>query len=757
MLRRRSLLAGLALLLAAPGAGAQSTSCERGDTEVRSLAFSGNTAFGDAVLAAGIVTTPSSFLRRTFGVGGKRHCLDSLEFQRDRLRLVIWYQNHGFLDATVDTIVTRRSRTRIDVRFAITEGEPMLVDTVRFEGLDAVPERAALIQRLPTRVGGRFDRYANRATMDTMARRLRDGGYPDAEAFLGYDLRNEARRATVTFTVTPGPRRRIGGVVVTREGRDGGRPQVTEAAVRRLAGIQPGDLYRERNLERAKRTLYQSEAFAQVEVQPGAVRPDSTLLVDVTVGEAFLRSARLGGGWGTLDCLRATGEMTDYNLFKTATRLDLRGRVSKIAMGAPLDGAERICSGTATRDPYGRFLNYYASATLSQPSLVRASFVPTLSLYSERRSEYLAFLRTTPIGASLSANRALPRRTHSLGYSIELGRTEAQPALFCAVFQVCVEEDRRALERLQRIAVVSAGSSYERTDNSLDPTHGVSGRADVRYASRLTGSVAGVQFARLSTDGSFYVPFGNDVVIAGRVRLGGVLGPTLRLDEGDRFVPAQERLFAGGPSTVRGFRQNELGPAVYIPDDYEIVDPATGDTVSRADVAVGDTVFFRARADGPNRAVPTGGNALIVGNVEMRIASPILTDLLKWVLFVDAGRVWNRGTGTERLRFASLAATPGVGVRLRTPIGYLRADFAYNPYRRPSGAAYFDAPIDEGAALYCVSPGNSRTVRVTADATLSGGKRFTQDGGTCPGSYQPPRPLNFFGRLTTSIAIGQAF
>lgn len=753
MNRRRSSLAGLALLLAvaAPlGAplDAQETRCERGDTEVRTLKFEGNRAFNDATLAAGIVTTPSSWFRRTLRIVGTKHCLDREDFPLDARRLATWYRNHGFTDATVDTVVTAVGRNRVDVRFTIVEGEPVLVDTLRILGLDGVPERGDLQRGLPVRVGGRFDRYANSAMRDTLTRRLRDNGYPDAETFLGYDTRTLARTATVIFTVVPGPRRRIGAIVFTRTGRDGRPPEVTERSVRRLAGLHEGDLYRERNLERAKRTLYQSEAFAQVEVQPGLARADSTLAVEVDVAESFLRSARLGGGWGTLDCFRTTGELTEYNLFKTATRLELRGRVSKIGMGDPLDGAEQLCSRTARNDPYSVDLNYYASATLSQPSLLRASFVPTLSVYSERRSEYQAFLRTTPVGASLSASRALPRRTHSLGYSIELGRTEAQPALFCAVFNACVDADRNALQELQRLAVLSAGSSYERTDVTSDPTRGVTGRAEIRYASTLTGSASTLQFARMSVDGSVYRRLGRDMVLATRVRVGAVLDSRFSFNATDNFVPAQERLFAGGPTTVRGFRQNELGPAVYIPNQYEIVDATSGAVLPS--FAEGDTVFFRAADSTAQRTVPTGGNALVVANVELRIVSPFLPELLKWTVFADAGSVWNRGAGSERLRFGSLRVTPGIGIRIRTPIGYLRADVAYNGYPRTEGAAYFDAPTSEGGSLYCVSPGN--TLPVTRQGSI-----ITQAGGSCPGSFKPPRSSNFFSRLTPVFAIGQAF
>jgi outer membrane protein assembly factor BamA len=747
----RSWLAGLALLPVA-AAGAQETRCERGDVEVRSLSFTGNEAFTDAELAAGIVTTPSSWARRALRVIGTRRCLDRRAFPDDVLRLTLWYRNHGFVNAVVDTIVTSVGRERVAVRFVIFEGAPLVVDTLRIHGIDAVPERAEVLARLPTTVGGRFDRYANRATRDSITSRLRDNGYPEAETYLGYETRLDEGRATVEFSVEPGPRRRIGRVAVTRAGRDGRPPEVGEAAVRRLAGIREGELYRERLLERAKRTLYQSEAFAQVLVAPGAVAEDSSVTVDVDVTEGYLRTARLGGGWGTLDCFRTTGEFTEYNLFRSATRLEMRGRVSKIGIGEPLDGARGLCQ-VAGKDLYGGNLNYYVGATVSQPSLLRASFVPTLSLYSERRSEFNAYLRTTPAGASVAMSRSLPRRTHAFSYSMEYGRTEAQPALFCAVFNACEAEDRLALQRTQRLAVLAASTGYERTDRPLDPTTGVVGRVEARHASRFIGADAALQFTRLTGDGTLYVPLGRDAVLATRFRIGAVLGPTFALGDAARFVPAQERLFAGGPTTVRGFRQNELGPAVYIPTAFDTVN-AAGARVT-GPVAAGDTVYFRANVDSVGqRAVPTGGNTLLVGNAELRFSAFLLPSILRWTLFTDVGQVWNRGEGLAGLRSSAMRWTPGFGVRIRTPIGFLRADLAYNPYRRTAGAAFFDAPIAAGGALFCVSPGNTLPVTRQDGQT---GARLVQMEGACPATYRPPTGSSFFSRLTPSIAIGQAF
>ena len=90
-------------------------------------------------------------------------------------------------------------------------------------------------------------------------------------------------------------------------------------------------------------------------------------------------------------------------------------------------------------------------------------------------------------------------------------------------------------------------------------------------------------------------------------------------------------------------------------------------------------------------------------------------------------------------------------MRVRTIIGFIRLDVAYNPYQRPAGSAYFDTPVQVGGALLCVSPGN--TLRVT---TGSGGQPL-QATGSCPGSFLPPRESSFLRRLQPSISIGQAF
>jgi hypothetical protein len=103
---------------------------------------------------------------------------------------------------------------------------------------------------------------------------------------------------------------------------------------------------------------------------------------------------------------------------------------------------------------------------------------------------------------------------------------------------------------------------------------------------------------------------------------------------------------------------------------------------------------------------------------------------------------------------SGLRWTPGLGVRVFTPVGPFQANVGYNPYPRPSGAIFYDeAPNAEGfAPLHCVSPGN----RVPAVKLPNG--RYEQIAGTsCPATYTPSQSDSFFRRLTFTFSIGPDF
>jgi outer membrane protein insertion porin family/translocation and assembly module TamA len=757
-----ALLLAVLLAVTARTSRAQELTCGPGDVEVMKLTFDGNRAFASSVLQDGIVTAPSSWWQRTVrfpAFVGTRRCFESDTLAHDRLRLIIWYRNHGYASVTVDTVVTRLSPSRLTVRFSINEGPPTIVDSLVFTGLDSLParERESVLKALPSRKGQPFDKYANDTTRATITDRLHNGGYPDAEVLINSDTRLAARRASVEFAVSTGTRMHLGAIVLNVAPRPGAEREVRDRTIRKIAALNAGDLYSQQELERAKRTLYQTQAFSRVGVTPDSTRAkgDTTVPVTLQLTEGYMHAAHAGVGYGTLDCFRTTGDYTAYALDGTATRLDLNARVSKIGVGQPLSGLGALCP-IAQSDLYSKDLNYFSGVTLSRPAIFRG-IVPSYSVYSERRSEFDAYLRTTPVGGNVTLARPLGLVSEAFSYSVEYGRTEAQPALLCAVFNACEATDQASVQRLQRLAVASFSIERNGSDNPVEPTRGTVLRFEFRTAGAYTGSDPSLHFNKVLVDGSAYLPAGRSVVLAARLRFGAVLGSSFGFDNSATFIPQQERLFAGGQTTVRGYQQNELGPAVYIPAAYDTLHADGSPFPHGVALKAGDTAYFSSSsAAGGLRTVPTGGNALAVAMVEARIRSPFLPKILEWAIFLDGGAVWNIGKEGESIGLNSLRWTPGFGARIHTGFGALRLDLAYNPYQQPAGAAYFDAPVASGGALYCVSPKNALQVTpVLANGIPTGA--VTQAAGVCPGSFRPPLQSAWYKRFAFVLTLGEAF
>jgi outer membrane protein assembly factor BamA len=647
----------------------------------------------------------------------------------------------------------------VRVTFLITEGPPVLVDTLKITGLDSVTAPIASTNELDLRPGVVFDRTRLQSAIDSIKTRLRDHGFPRADVAASYTVYDTVEhKARVSLEVIPGSHANVGEIRVFNEPLPGAPRRLGDSTVLRLLSVSTGDEYSEHALADAQRELYQSDLFRHVEVSLAAdsVQPkndSSHVTLDVVLRENFVRQVDTEVGWAVLDCFKGRTLLVDKNFLGGARRLELTAQVSKIghAENTKFAGGN-LCSSQMDKDPFSNRVNYFVSSTFRLPTLFGRRASPALSVYSERRGEYQAFLRTTVVGGEASLTRELRHELPlRLAYSLEYGRTDAQPALLCALFNRCDSESRTLLTGRNRpLAVASAHLDRLRADNPVNPRTGTMLRLDLRGAGREIGSDKDLQFIKGLADGSYYRPVSPGVTFAARLRLGSVLGRSFSFGDTVGFIPPEERLYAGGAASVRGFQQNELGDLIYIADD----------TAKRI-AGTGDTVYFELSSDQFRRVVPVGGNSLIVANIELRFRSIIYPELIQYTAFLDGGSVWQRGRNlgnatpsVKNLFLKGLRWTPGAGVRVFTPVGPFQANVGYNPYPRPAGAIYFDqAPNAEGfAPLYCVSPGN----RIPA-VRAANGEYEQVSGGSCPATYSPPQKNTFFSRLTFTFSIGPDF
>jgi outer membrane protein insertion porin family len=190
------------------------------------------------------------------------------------------------------------------------------------------------------------------------------------------------------------------------------------------------------------------------------------------------------------------------------------------------------------------------------------------------------------------------------------------------------ERDRENASR--NLSTLSAIYINDTRDNYLDPQRGFFTSTDLSLTTKLLGTRS---YVSLFTQNSYYQPIPGSLLLASSLRF----GAAHTFDE-IPDLPLSERYFAGGGSSLRGFDTDFAGPV------------------------------FSTR-DGPR---PRGGNALLVGNLEVRV--PLLS-AVHVAGFYDVGNVFR---SVSSIRLSDFSHTIGIGVRIKTPFGPLRADYGYN-------------------------------------------------------------------------------
>ena len=641
---------------------------------VRDLSFSGNRAIDDATLRMSMATSRSSaFARwplvRGLGFLGEKKYLNETQFRRDVLRILALYRRSGYREATVDTIVRRTDRD-VYIRFIIEEGEPVRVTSFQLTGLGDIVDERRLASNLPLRVGDPFNLLLLQSSADNVRALLRNRGYPFPEIFEGYDVRLEQHTADVSFTVSPGPRVTVDSILVT------GTETIEESVVRKAISVHAGDVFDESRLFRSELNLYRLNLFnfASVGIADSLEREqgDTTVTVHVRVSEASLHRLRLGGGYGTIDCFRVLSGWTLYNFLGAGRTLDISARFSKLGVGEPTDWGfqNNVCPALSDEDSVRLRLNYNVSVSLQEPFFLSTRTSAAVTFGAEQYTEFAAYLRQS-IGGSFAVTWRTPFEVPITGsYSLGRAKTEADPATFCEFLDVCRIEDTDVFTEPRFRATFGLNFVWDRANSVLNPTRGHRLTAEFRHASDFLGSDSLIQFTRGLVEFASYYRVARRAVFAWRLRFGAVVAPRLNLESGaERFIPAEDRMYGGGPNSVRGYGQNELGPLV------RVLERGTYDsTTGRVD----DAAVVRTSA--------SGGDQVIFANAELRFPLPVFAGRLVGAVFVDAGQVAQRGE--EAVTLSGIRVTPGVGFRVATALGPIRLDIGYNGYAPRSSRLY---------------------------------------------------------------------
>jgi outer membrane protein insertion porin family len=209
-----------------------------------------------------------------------------------------------------------------------------------------------------------------------------------------------------------------------------------------------------------------------------------------------------------------------------------------------------------------------------------------------------------------------------------------------------------------RIGMLSANFVQDRRDNPANPRHGMYNTASFSLSGKFFGSQR--SFGRILLRNATYYPLGKNWVLARQTQFGVILpfDPPSGIDA-QESVPLPERFYAGGADSLRAFPFNQAGPR-----------------------DIGAPLVPGGPSSEPT-GFPLGGNALFINNIELRF--PLIGQNIQGVLFHDMGNVYQslsdlsfRFHQNNNQDFNYMVQAVGFGIRYRTPVGPVRADFAYS-------------------------------------------------------------------------------
>ncbi len=468
---------------------------------------------------------------------------------------------------------------RIDAGPAATVGE------VRFEGRGPFPP-AELLEISGLQTGSPYVAEEIVTARKSLESFYRNRGFLEAVLEVQVPVDPVSHRAEVRFQIHRGDYFTVGGIVIA------GLEATRESAVRGRLPFEEGDPLGREDILEVRRRLVAMGIFRTVEVTLlDPEEPVSERNVLIRVVEGPRTSIGYGAGYSEREQIRGEAEWTRNNLFGRNHTLSLFARLSLKGnrIVATYRGAENV-----------------------------AGNVPVfISAFREAQDrESLDFVRT---GVGVQFTRRVLGRDLFFRYDFttsELSDLKIHPN----------QIDRSFADDLW-LSSISVSAVSDTRDDPVDPREGRFGIVDLKWSSALLGSRA--PFIKGLGQQYLFFPLGGQVVFAAAGRLG--MAWTMG-DDAPALVPITERFFAGGATTLRGFRLDRGGPL-------------------------------------DESGYPLGGNLLIIGNLEVRF--PIFGSL-RGAVFSDHGGVYGE---VRTFRFRDLRHDVGAGLRWNTPLGPVRFDY----------------------------------------------------------------------------------
>jgi outer membrane protein assembly factor BamA len=576
-------------------------------------------------------------------------------------RVVFEYHQQGFYAVeaepayTEDAARSTPGEAWLVLHPTITEGPRGVLRTLAIAHTDDSPmvpesELRAVMRSRPGEPYSVAAVYYDRLDLETL---YQNRGFRTARVEVqAPEFADDGAAVDLTLRVTEGPQTIVGQITVV------GNRRVSEATILERIAIRVGEPLGPAAINETRRQLAElGMARASFSEQP-RLSGDNRAHVILSVDEAAATTLGYGGG------------------VEAGTRPRLvAGRIEDIFEVAPRGFIEIARRHIGGRD---RTVSFFGRVSLKRASIEESEdsgggvfeFIEyrTTVAYRARR----AFNTDAEVLFGLTSEQATRTNFNFLRRAVNaeiLRRVTPTVSVtgryaldFTKLFdELILEADRPTVDRLfpqVRLSTLSTGAVWDRRDSLVSPTRGTFVTADVESALTAIGSE--VDYVKAFFQVLRLTPLSESrrFVLVTRAQLGLARAAQRDLPDSDDGepggdslddLPASQRFFAGGGTTVRGFQLDRLGVPEILNSD----------------------------------GLSNGGNAVVVLNAEIRTRiGDLFGRRLVGVTFVDGGNVFRRAGDVHLGR---LRGTAGFGVRWDSPLGPLRLDVGFKMDRMVIG------------------------------------------------------------------------
>lgn len=590
----------------------------------------GNTVFSDEELRDAFAVKSSAW--SSIITRNDRYARERLSASLESLRAL--YLNKGYIKFELGgaQLSLSEDKKKVFIEISINEGEQYRFGETKFMG-DPLFDASELAPLNTAKVGDVYSQAQVTATRELLSRKYGNAGYYFAEINPIPEIDDASKTVQMSYFINPGR------PIYVRRVNFIGNSKTADEVLRREMRQMEGALASNEKINLSKIRLERTGYFKTVTVEAQRIpnTPDQMDL-NITVEEQASGTSTVAVGYSATGGITFQLGLSQTNFLGTGHQVNI-----DLSRSETLDNYNiGVLDPYFTIDGVSRGYSAYFRKTKLDGDLNISNYV------------------TDSVGGSMTFGYPV-NENRSVSASLNVDQTVITTGAFVAidVRDFILENNGQVL----RDPATANGQGQYRGEyltynlnlawqhNTLNrPVFATRGQQHrLSFDIALPGS--DLEYQRLTYDGQILFPLNDKFVLRGYSRLG--YGNDL---------PFYKHYFAGGYGSVRGYRNNTLGPR----SDFE---GANNALISEQDKE------------------PIGGNALIQGGLELVLPLPFKGDWtrqIRPVAFIEGGQVFDTTRSDFEIKADDFRISTGVGFTWITVIGPLSLSYAYTLNDKPT-------------------------------------------------------------------------